>query len=257
MRPWMTGALAALALWVLVPNLGQAQGRPSRLELEIRPGVLFGTDFDVGQLIEADDFAGYNGPYRSLATGSYFRLEGTGTRPSIAVSVRLPALWLGARPVLEASKAFATGVGATWVPCAPGLPCADILIRPDVEASRIAAVAGFDLPVPVPIGGVETRIGLGLGLRHYGLSWAELGEPGTFVLPAGSHGEDDLLVRAGAGIAFRLGRFAVVGRADVDQSRFGSGVVSVPLLRDPGEFDLGRRTLREVTLSLGLGASAF
>lgn len=187
----------------------------------------------------------------------YFSLGGPDPAPSLGLAVVLPPTLLGLRPVSRVSWAPGADLRTLWIPCAPGAACPSILalLAPaDGRVSRREALLGLERELPVALGPVISGASLFVGVRQYRLSWEDFGEPGEIFLPAGSHGETDLLVKGGLSGILRSGRWELVTRVEAGLGRHGPGVVDAvqPVPDSPATIDLGRKTLTEYTVSMGI-----
>lgn len=187
----------------------------------------------------------------------YFSLGGPDPAPSLGLAVVLPPTLVGLRPVARVSWAPDADLRTQWIPCAPGAACPSILalLAPgDGRVSRREALLGVERELPVALGPVVPGASVSVGVRQYRLSWEEFGEPGEIFLPAGSHGETDLLVKGGLSAALRSGGWELVTRVEAGLGRHGPGVVDAvqPTLDSPATIDLGRETLTEYTVSMGI-----
>ncbi len=249
MRPHARFSLFLAALIGFAPSsLGGQEGLPF-VDLELGGGVTFGADA-FGPVYPIQPHQGY------LDLGEIHRWA------SVRVGARFRPLWADLRPTAHVEYAFDEDVYATWIPCSPGLGCADILLEPTTRVSRLVALAGFEIPLPVSMGPVSPHATLAAGLRRYDVQWRALGhEPGDyFVLPEGSRGETDFVWRAGGGASALLGHgFQLWAQVNVDLGRFGPGVVPVQPgnAQEPSEIDLGRDRLSEASVMLGLRRALF
>lgn len=243
--------LLAAAFGGFLPVSLQGQDGPRLVEVEVGAGVTLASE-ELGVLYPVRPEVGY------MELGEIHQWT------SIGIGARFRPLWAGIRPTARVDYAFDADVYAQWLPCEPGYPCPAILLEPDVRVSRLAALLGIEVPVPLSLGPVNAHATIGTGLRRYDVQWRTLGEPPTssFVLPEGSRKESDLLWRVGGGLSAQLGwDLELWGQVAVDMSRFGPGVVPVRAPAEPveqrTEVDLGRDTRTETSLTVGIRRSIF
>lgn len=233
----------------LGPSTLEGQESLPWVDLELGGGVTFGADA-FGPLYPIQPHQGY------LELGEIDRWA------VVRAGARFRPLWGGLRPTAHVEYAFDEDVYAMWIPCDPGLACPDILLEPAARVSRLVALAGIEIPVPVPLGPVSPHATLAAGLRRYDAQWRGLGqEPGDyFVLAEGSHAETDFVWRAGGGASALLGYgLQLWAQVNVDLGHFGPGVVPVQpgSAQEPSEIDLGRDRVSEASLMMGLRRALF
>jgi hypothetical protein len=233
-------ALLALSSSALTPRALEAQRVESRSAVGIHAGIWIGTN-DLGAT-------------RQVHPVGYLELGESEAAPALELAAVLgPPGW-----PLRLWTAFGASANASiparWSPCDPGQACPAILIEPDVDIQRFTGVIGLELSVPDRTIRVRPYLKAGVGFRHYDVDWKEWGGEGTFHLPAGSLGETALLTSLAGGAAVDVFGFEARAEAGLDLSRFGRGVVPVrsPSPEGPFEVDLGRTTVREVMVRVGI-----
>jgi hypothetical protein len=233
----------------LCPSSLESQEGLPVVELELGGGVTFGAD-------------AFGSVYPIRPEPGYLLLDEIDRWASVRVGARFQPLWGAVRPTAHLDYALDADVDGIWHPCDPGLACADILLKPAVRVSRLAAAVGVEVPLPVSVGPVSPHATVAVGLRRYDVQWRALGhEPDDFfVLPEGSHGETGFVGRVGGGASAPLRwNLELWAQVNVDLSDFGPGVVPVQAVdvQEPSEMDLGRERRRETSVTVGLRRALF
>ena len=229
---------AVLTVFFLLPSAATAQS--SSIGIEARAGVGLGSE-TLG--------------FTTSVPQGQFNLADVTAAPMLGLGLVLPVVGPGIRPQLRVSYLLPVDVAGNWIPCDPGLACPDIYLPLDAQADRWQATVGAEFPLAASSLPLRPYVRVGVGLRRYGFSWKQIGaETDNFLLRAGSTGETDLMAGLGLGAAVSMGAFELSFEGAADLSSFGPGVVPIvdPVLPAGPGIDLGRRSMTEFTLSVGL-----
>lgn len=242
-------ALLSLVLFLLA-NVALAQ--------DAAPARGFAIDLRLGAAFEAGDL----GTSTGVGDG-FFQLQRVDAAPQVALGLSFPEFGPGLRPLILASYALPADLSGSWTPCDPGLACPAIL-PPAINgrASRLEATAGLEFPVLRAIGPVRPFGTIAVGLRRYGFSHDDIGDPwDSLRLGSGSFSETDFLLRFALGTGFRFGSYEALLEGGAKRSTFGAGRVPVPsdmfafeelaLWAEP-TIDLGRDAYTDFVISAGL-----
>ena len=238
-RKGTVAALVALSVFSLVPRALEAQRFGSNSAVGLHAGVWIGTEL---------------GATRETRPVGYLELGESEAAPTLELAAVVGSAGWPLRLWTAFGVSADASIRAQWFPCDPGLACPSILIEPEVDIQRFTGVIGLELSVPDRTVRVRPYLKAGAGFRHYEVEWRQWGGEGTFLLPEGSIGETAFLTSLAGGAALDVFGFEARAEAGLDLSRFGRGVVPVitPVPEGPFEIDLGRKTLREVMVRVGV-----
>ena len=219
----------------------------------------FAVDVRVGAAFESSELGASTG-----VGDGFFRLQRVEVAPLVGIGLSLPEFGPGIRPLILASYAPPADLAGSWTPCDPGLDCPSILPPAvDGQASRLEATAGLEFPILEAIGPARPYGTVAVGLRRYGFSYGEIGQPGdSFRLAEGSFSETDFLARFAVGTGFRVGGgYEALLEGGAKLAMFGAGRVPVPsdvfVFEDLSQWaeptiDLGRTSHTDFVISVGL-----